>query len=96
MLEKLEEMSIRFQELNQKLSEPEVINNRALWQDLAKEHSRLSEIMEKYEEYSSVLKGIEDANELISLGDEEMKELAEAELEDLKPREEALEKELGY
>ena len=94
MLEKLEEMSIRFQELNQKLSEPDVINNRELWQDLAKEHSRLLEIMEKYEEYSSVLKGIEDAEELISMGDEEMKELAQIELDELKPREEVLEKEL--
>ncbi len=94
MLEKLEEMSIRFQELNQKLSEPDVIADRAQWQELAKEHSRLSEIMEKYEEYSAVLKGIEDANELILMGDEEMKELAEAELEDLKPREDALEQEL--
>lgn len=94
MLEKLEEMSIRFQELNQKLSEPDVIADRTQWQELAKEHSRLSEIMEKYEEYSAVLKGIEDANELISMGDEEMKELAEAELEDLKPREDALEQEL--
>ncbi len=94
MLEKLEEMSIRFQELNQKLSEPDVIADRAQWQELAKEHSRLSEIMEKYEEYSAVLKGIEDANELISMGDEEMKELAQAELEDLNPREEVLEQEL--
>lgn len=94
MLEKLEEMSVRFQELNQKLSEPDVINDRALWQELAKEHSVLSEIMEKYEEYSSVLKGIEDANELISSGDEEMKELAEAELNQLKPRQGILEQEL--
>ena len=94
MLEKLEEMSIRFQELNQKLSEPDVIADRAQWQELAKEHSRLSEIMEKYEEYSAVLKGIEDANELISMGDEEMKELAQAELEELKPHEEVLEQEL--
>ena len=41
MLEKLEEMSIRFQELNQKLSEPDIINDRKLWQELAKEHSIL-------------------------------------------------------
>ena len=94
MLEKLEEMSIRFQELNQKLSEPDVINDRKLWQELAKEHAFLSEIQEKYEEYSSVLKGISDANELIASGDEEMKELAEIELSELKPKEEILEKEL--
>lgn len=94
MLEKLEEMSIRFQELNQKLSEPDVINDRKLWQELAKEHAFLSEIQEKYEEYTAVLKGIEGANELIDLGDAEMKELAEIELEELKPKQEILEQEL--
>ena len=94
MLEKLEEMSIRFQELNQKLSEPDVIADRALWQSLAKEHATLSEIMEKYAEYSAVLKGIEDAEELIALNDPEMKELALIELEELKPKRESLEKEL--
>lgn len=94
MLEKLEEMSIRFQELNQKLSEPDVINDRKLWQELAKEHAFLSEIQEKYEEYSAVLKGIEGANELIEAGDAEMKELAEIELEELKPRQEELEQQL--
>ena len=94
MLEKLEEMSIRFQELNQKLSEPDVINDRKLWQELAKEHAFLSEIQEKYEEYTAVLKGIADANELIDLGDAEMKELAEIELEELKPKQEILEQEL--
>ncbi len=94
MLEKLEEMSIRFQELNQKLSEPDVINDRKLWQELAKEHAFLSEIQEKYEEYTAVLKGIADANELIDSGDAEMKELAEIELEELKPKQEILEQEL--
>jgi peptide chain release factor 1 len=94
MLEKLEEMSIRFQELNQKLSEPDVINDRKLWQELAKEHSILSEIQEKYEEYSAVLQGIEGANELLEAGDAEMKELAEIELEELKPRQEELEQQL--
>ena len=94
MLEKLEEMSIRFQELNQKLSEPDVINDRKLWQELAKEHAFLSEIQEKYEEYSAVLKGINDANELIELGDAEMKELAQIELDELKPKQEILEQEL--
>ncbi len=94
MIDKLEEKSIRFQELNQRLSEPEVINNRELWQELAKEHAQLSEIMEKYEEYTAVIKGIEDARELIDAGDEEMKELAEAELSGLLPKEEALTQEL--
>jgi peptide chain release factor 1 len=94
MLEKLEEMSIRFQELNQKLSEPDVINDRKLYEELSREYSTLSEIMTKYEEYSSILKGIEGAEEIIALNDPEMKELAEMELVELKPKREELEKEL--
>ncbi len=94
MLEKLEEMSIRFQELNQKLSEPDVIADRKLWQELAKEHSRLAEIMEKYEEFTSVKNQIDEANELIDSGDQEMKEMALLELDELKPRFDSLEQEL--
>ncbi len=94
MIEKLEEMSIRLQELNQKLSEPDVIADRAVWQELAKEHATVSEIMAKYDEYKEVEKTISDAQELIDLGDAEMKELAQEELEEAKPKLEVLEKEL--
>ena len=94
MLEKLEELFIRFQELNQKLSEPDVIADRDLWQGLAKEHATLSEIMEVREEFLRVQKEIEDAEELLSSGDADLKEMAQAELEDLKPDFEQLEQKL--
>lgn len=94
MIEKLEEMSIRLEELNQKLSEPDIIADRAAWQELAKEHSRLSEIAAKYEEYKSCTGAISDAEELLDLGDSEMKLLAEEEIRELKPKAEALENEL--
>ena len=51
MTEKLEEMAVRYAEVNQKLSEPDVIADRTLWQELAKEHAFLAEIIAKYEQY---------------------------------------------
>ncbi len=94
MLEKLEEMSIRLEELNQKLADPEVIADRKLWQELAKEHSRLDEINAKRIEYLDVLKKIADAKELLNSGDSELEDLAKEELESLNKKNEVLENEL--
>lgn len=94
MIEKLEEMNIRLQELNQKLSEPDIIADRTTWQELAKEHAVVSEIMAKYEEYKQVEKSLSDAQEVINSGDAEMKELAQEEIQEAKPKLDAIEKEL--
>jgi len=94
MTEKLEEMAVRLEELNQKLSDPEVIADRSAWQELAKEHSRLTEIIAKYNEYNDVLKSIADDEEMLEIGDSEMAELAQAELKELRAKEEAIEAEL--
>ena len=94
MLEKLEEMYVRFQELNEKLSDPEIIADRAKWQELAKEHAFLTQIVAEYEQYSKALKQLNDDNELMESGDAEMKELAREEAEILKPEIEEMEKRL--
>ena len=94
MIEILEEKSIRYQELCQKLSEPDVIADRALWQNLAKEHAVLSEIMAKYEAYTANEKKIAEDEELLASGDEDMKALAEEDLLDASALKEILEKEL--
>lgn len=94
MTEKLEEMAVRYAEVNQKLSEPDVIADRALWQELAKEHAFLAEIIAKYEQYKMLLRQIADAQELLELDDEEMAALARQELEEAQPLLEQTEKEL--
>ena len=54
MFQKLEDVEKRFDELTQKISDPEVIANQSEWQKLMKEHAKISEIVVKYRQYRKV------------------------------------------
>lgn len=92
MLEKLIAIESRFEELNRLLEENAGDYQKVI--ELSKERADLEPIVEKAQEYRTVLKQIEEARMLLESGDEELRELAEADLETLEPRQEALEKEL--
>ena len=92
MFQKLEDVEKRFDELTQKISDPEVIANQSEWQKLMKEHAEISEIVEKYREYKKVKGNLEEAKEM--LNDKELKELAEAEIEEAKEKLPKIEEEL--
>lgn len=90
MFEKLKLMKERFAYLTDEISKPEVIADRELWQKLVKEHSDLETVIEKYDEYLAAEKSFEEAKELLSSGDDELKELAKAEFEEYKEKMEQL------
>ena len=54
MFENLCEVEKKYNELTEKLQDPAVIGDREAWKKLSKEHSSLSEIVEKYGEYHPV------------------------------------------
>ncbi len=87
-------MKERFAYLTDEISKPEVIADRELWQKLVKEHSDLETVIEKYDEYLAAEKSFEEAKELLSSGDDELKELAKAEFEEYKEKMEQLTGEL--
>lgn len=93
--EKLEELERKFQELELKLGDPQVISNPAELQRLAKEHSELSKIVEKYRQYKETLKRLEEAMSFFDEEDEELRELAKEEVAHLRQAAENLEKELA-
>lgn len=80
MFDKLENVEKRYEELNQKISDPEVIANQSEWQKYMKEHGDIAEIVEKYREYKKVSQAIEDLKEM--LNDKEMHDLAQVELDE--------------
>ena len=94
MFEKLKLMKERFAYLTDEISKPEVIADRELWQKLVKEHSDLETVIEKYDEYLAAEKSFEEAKELLSSGDDELKEIAKAEFEEYKEKMEQLTGEL--
>ncbi|MCR5699133.1 MAG: peptide chain release factor 1 [Treponemataceae bacterium] len=87
MLKKLEQMSQRFAEVEKLIADPELIKDQKKYKDVMREHSHLSSVMEAYEEYKTVLQGIEDAKLLITEEDDhEMKEMAREELKELEEK----------
>ena len=93
--EKLDELVAKYKEMNKKLSDPEIINDSSKYQKLLKKHAKLKKIVEKYKEYKEAKEGIEEAEEMMEMDDDpEVQELAEMEIEELKPKKERLEERL--
>jgi len=94
MFEKLEDIKKRYLETETELSDPEVIRNQELYARLSKEHSSLSEIVGKYDEYLGVRKQRQDLEMLAQDEDVEIASMAKEELESARIGEERLENEL--
>jgi peptide chain release factor 1 len=95
LLDKLDEIENKYDELTKILSDPEIFSDYSKSQKYSKEQSDLEDVVHKIKEYKKVLSGIQDAEEILQTdGDEEMKELAEAELEELKTLKPDIESEL--
>ena len=96
MFQKLDAVEKRFEELTQKISDPDVIANQAEWRELMKEHAELEPIVEKYREYKRVQKSFEEAKEMTEdpTLDKELKDLAEVEMMEAKEKLPEIEEEI--
>lgn len=95
LLDKLEEIESKYDELTRILSDPEIFSDYSKSQKYSKEQADLDEIVQKIREYKKVLSGIRDAEEILSAdGDEGLKELAELELEELRNKKPSIENQL--
>ena len=92
MFQKLDAVEKRYEELNKLISDPEVIAKQSEWQKLMKEHSDLQEVVEKYREYKKINQALEEAKEMLS--DKDLKDLAEAQMEEAKEKLPKIEEEI--
>ena len=92
MFQKLEAVEQRYEELNKKIADPEIIAKTSEWTTYMKEHAEIEEVVLKYKEYKKVKNELEEAQELLK--DPEMKELAEDEILNDKEKIPQLEEEL--
>lgn len=96
MFDKLQLTENRYEEINQKLMDPSVINDNNLYRDLMKEYKNLTPIVEKYREYKTVKATFDEAKEMLQEGglDKEMKELCQEEYDEAKEKIEVLAEEV--
>lgn len=94
MRELLEQKLTRFEQLENDLMNPEVLSNPARITAVAREHGSLGKLAKKYRKFKQINGQIAEAQQMIDGDDAEMRELAEAELPQLRTDREALWSEL--
>jgi len=80
ILTKLEQLSMRLEEINAMLSDQSIPSDQNKFRELSIEHSQLSPINDKYVEYLSVIGDIDTAEALLKEDDQDIKEMAEEEI----------------
>ena len=94
MIDKLKEIITHFQSLENKMADTSLINDQKLYTEMAKEHRRLSPIVEKSNQYLIIADQIEDDLVILDSNDKDLKDIAKSEIEDLEQSLTKLEDEL--
>lgn len=82
MFEKVQSLQVRFDEICDLIQKPEVVTDQERFTSLMKEHKRLEPIVAKYRQYCGAIEAEQEAKDILSGGDKELKELAEEQLAD--------------
>lgn len=92
MLEQLEAIKERFEEVTQQITMPEVVSDMAKFKRLSKEYKDLDKIVKQFIAFKSILSNIDGAKDIIANEkDEEMRDMAKEELDILLPQKEEAE-----
>src|SRR4051812_48785135 len=92
--ERLEQIEARYEELSNELSSPELLANQSAYTKAARQHRNLGEIVEKFRSWKTLKSELAGAQELLDSADDEMREMATAEVETLQAKMESTEQEL--
>ena len=92
MLDQLEAIRERFNEVSQQIVQPEAVSDQKRFMTLSKEYKDLEKIVVQYRAYQQLLEEIDNAKQVIATEkDEDFREMAKTELDELLPRRETQE-----
>jgi peptide chain release factor 1 len=94
MLDKLEAIKAKFDDIGVELTNPEVVGDNKRFSQLSKEYRSLEKIVSAYTAYKNLLSDVAFNREALMGDDEELRELAKAEVEGLEVQQEALERQI--
>ncbi|MFT4601810.1 MAG: peptide chain release factor 1 [Arenicella sp.] len=95
ILQKLEAINIRFEEVGQQIVDPDIISDMDRYVKLNKEYKDLQVVVEAYHKYKNIVENIASSKEILSTEkDPEMKEMAQMELDDLLPQKTEMDEEM--
>lgn len=96
MQEKLDQIKQRFDEVNDLIIQPDIIADQKRYVKLNKEYKDLKKVVDARAEYTELTSRLAEAKEMIAADDEEMKEMAKMELEEIEPALEELEDKIRF
>jgi peptide chain release factor 1 len=95
MIDKLEAIKKRFEEVSELIIQPEAMADMKKYSALGKEYKELEKIVQAYDKYKGILNNIDSAKKVLETEkDPDFRELAKAELDDLVPEKEKMEETL--
>ncbi len=92
MFDRLDQLEARYEELGVQLSDPKIVNDQENYRKVAKQHRDMEPTVEKFREYRKLRASVADAKAMLT--DADMREMAQAELDDLEPKLAATEEQL--
>jgi len=94
MFDRLDQLEARYEELGLQLSDPKIVNDQENYRKVAKQHRDMEPTVEKFRDYRKLRNAVADAKAMLTESDAEMRDMAQAELDDLQPKLTAIEEEL--
>lgn len=94
MFAKLESIEKKYEEIETQLSDPEILNDQERYRKVTKTHSDLGEVVRVFREYRELDRNLADNKEMFDDPDPEIREMAHAEVEEIRERLPVLEAEL--
>ena len=91
MIDKLEAIKGRFEQVSLALTNPEIVRDNKQFSKLSKEYRQLEKIVKAYDSYMKLLDSIAFNKEVLDSGDDEMRDLAKEETEELHQQKEVIE-----
>ncbi len=96
MLDKLEAIYNRYRQLEEQLADPDIISDMDRYSKISKEYKDLKPLVEQYHAYAELLGNLNTAKEMLKEEDQDMREMARAELEELEPQVSEMEEKIKY
>ena len=94
MFDKLKGVEDRFTEIETLMSDPEIVKDQSAYQKFIREHAELSKVVTVFRQFKQILRDIDESQELLKDGDQEIKDLARDEIASLTEQKDTFEAEL--
>jgi len=94
MFDRLDQLEARYEDLGLQLSDPKIVNDQENYRKVAKQHRDMEPTVEKFRDYRKLRDAVADARAMLTESDTDLREMAQAELDELEPKLATTEEEL--